>query len=327
MGASRFFLALVAGFLLALPVQAQSLDEALSGVLRLKTFVPAEARTAQTLGREREGSAILIDASGLLLTVGYLMVEASGGEVHLPDGRAVPATIVGYDQDSGLGLMRMAESPRGLKPLALGRSDSVKDRDQVAILAFGGRSSAAPAMVVSRRTFAGNWEYLLDTAIWTAPPHPAWSGAALVDGDARLVGVGSLIVNNATGTSAPIPGNVFIPIDLLRPILGDLIVQGQSSDPVRPWLGMTLAEAEGRLVVLRVTPEGPAERAGIKRGDIVHAVKDARPSSLEEFYRAIWAQGAAGTVVDFELLQDGRVRQMNVPSIDRRNHLKLRSTL
>jgi S1-C subfamily serine protease len=327
MGASRFFLALVAGFLLALPVKAQSLDDALSGVLRLKTFVPAEARTAQTLGREREGSAILIDASGLLLTVGYLMVEASGGEVHLPDGRAIPATIVGYDQDSGLGLMRMSEAPRGLKPLALGRSDSVKDRDEVAILAFGGRSAAAPAVVVSRRTFAGNWEYLLDTAIWTAPPHPAWSGAALVDGDARLVGVGSLIVNNAAGTSAPIPGNVFIPIDLLRPILGDLIVQGQSSDPVRPWLGMTLAEAEGRLVVLRVTPEGPAERAGIKRGDIVHAVKEARPSSLEEFYRAIWAQGAAGTVVDFELLQDGRVRQMNVPSIDRRNHLKLRSTL
>ena len=327
MNMSRFVVALGAAIMLALPVQAQSLDDALSGVLRLKTFVPAEARTAPTLGREREGSAILIDASGLLLTVGYLMVEASGGEVHLPDGRAVPATVVGYDQDTGLGLMRMSETPRGLKPLALGRSDSVKDRDQVAILAFGGRSSAAPAVVVSRRTFAGNWEYLLDTAIWTSPPHPAWSGAALVDGDAKLVGVGSLIVNNASGTAAPVPGNVFIPIDLLRPILGDLIVQGQSSDPARPWLGMTLAEADGRLVVLRVTPEGPAARAGIKRGDVVHAVKDARPSSLEEFYRAIWAQGAAGTVVDFELLQDGRVRQMNVPSIDRRSHLKLRSTL
>jgi S1-C subfamily serine protease len=332
MRVARFVLALALGVfaLAAAPRvgQAQTLEDALGAVFRLKTFVPAEARTAPTLGREREGSAILIDASGLLLTAGYLMVEAAGGEVHLPDGRAVPATIVGYDQDSGLGLLRMAESPRGLKPLVLGRSRDVSDRDSVAILAYGGRASAAPAVVVSRRAFAGNWEYLLDEAIWTAPPHSAWSGAALVDSDGRLVGVGSLVVNNAAGTPDPIPGNVFIPIDLLPPLLADLIVSGQSTAPVRPWLGMTLGEiGGGRLVVLRVTPQGPAEAAGIKRGDVVAAVKNERPASLEEFYRALWAQGPAGTVLEFELVQDGAVRRLNVPSIDRRSHLKLRSTL
>jgi S1-C subfamily serine protease len=314
--------------LAAFPAGAQSLEDAVGGVFRLKTFVPAEARTAQSLGREREGSAVLIDSSGLLLTVGYLMVEASGGEVHLPDGRAIPATIVGYDQDSGLGLMRMSEMPRGLKPLALGRAGDVKPSDTVAIVAYGGKAGAAPAVVVSRRAFAGNWEYLLDRAIWTSPPHPAWSGAALLDADARLIGIGSLIVNNATGNANPIPGNVFIPIDLLAPILADLIVSGQSDGPVRPWLGLTLAEAEGgHLVVVRVTADGPAEKAGIKRGDIVATVKDRRPESLEQFYRAIWAQGPAGTVLEFDLIQDGTIRRMQVPSIDRRSHLRLRSTL
>jgi S1-C subfamily serine protease len=224
---------LFALFIVPFPAFAQpsALDGTFGAVMRLKTFVPAEARTAATLGREREGTAILIDATGLLLTIGYLMVEASGGEVRFPDGRTVLAQVVGYDHDTGLGLMRAAEAPRGVKPLALGRSSDVKARDPVVIAAHGGAEAAAPAFVVSRRTFAGNWEYMLDQAIWTSPPHPAWSGAALLDTDGKLVGVGSLIVNNASDGETPIPGNVFVPIDMLAPILADLIDDGKSSGP------------------------------------------------------------------------------------------------
>jgi S1-C subfamily serine protease len=320
---------LFALFIVPFPAFAQpsALDGTFGAVMRLKTFVPAEARTAATLGREREGTAILIDATGLLLTIGYLMVEASGGEVRFPDGRTVLAQVVGYDHDTGLGLMRAAEAPRGVKPLALGRSSDVKARDPVVIAAHGGAEAAAPAFVVSRRTFAGNWEYMLDQAIWTSPPHPAWSGAALLDTDGKLVGVGSLIVNNASDGETPLPGNVFVPIDMLAPILADLIDDGKSSGPVRPWLGMTVEAVRGRLFVVRVTPDGPAEKAGIKRGDVVVSVKGMRPDTLDELFRALWAQGPAGTTLEFDLLQDGAVKKMAVPSADRRTHLKLRSSL
>ena len=237
------------------------------------------------------------------------------------------AQVVGYDQDSGLGLMRAAEAPRGVKPIALGKSSNLKARDPVVIAAAGGPDAAAPAFVVSRRTFAGNWEYMLDQAIWTSPPHPGWSGAALLDTSGKLVGIGSLIVANATGAEAAMPGNVFVPIDLLSPILADLIDDGKVAGPVRPWLGMTVEAVRGRLFVARVTPDGPAEKAGIRRGDVIVSVKGAQPDTLDDLFRSLWAQGPAGATLEFDLLQDGSVRKMAVPSVDRRTYLKLRSSL
>ncbi len=324
-----FAFVLAVGVLAASPVRAQSggLESTFGAIVHLKTYVPAEARTAATLGREREGTAIVIDGTGLLLTIGYLMVEASGGEVRFADGRTVLAQVIGYDQDSGLGLMRAAEAPRGVKPIALGKSSDLKARDPVVIAAAGGPDAAIPAFIVSRRTFAGNWEYMLDQAIWTSPPHPSWSGAALLDTSGKLVGIGSLIVANAAGAESASPGNVFVPIDLLSPILADLIDDGKVAGPVRPWLGMTVEAVRGRLFVARVTPEGPAEKAGIKRGDVIVSVKGAQPDTLDELFRTLWAQGPAGTTLEFELLQDGAVRRMAVPSVDRRSYLKLRSSL
>ncbi len=307
--------------------QASPLTATFDAIVRLRTFVPAEARTAATLGREREGTAILIDNSGLLLTIGYLMVEASGGEVRFADGKTVPAQVVGYDHDTGFGLMRAAEVPKGLKPVTLGKSSALRERDPVVVAAHGGPDGAAPAFVVSRRTFAGNWEYMLESAIWTSPPHPAWSGAALLDPSGRLVGVGSLIVASANGGEPTMPGNVFVPVDELMPILADLIDQGKSTGPVHPWLGMTVEAVAGRLFVVRVTPEGPAARAGVQRGDVIAGVKGKQPDTLGELFRALWAQGPAGTTIEFDVLREGQVRRMAVPSADRRAHLKLRSSL
>lgn len=307
--------------------QHARLDATFDAIVRLRTFVPADARTAASLGREREGTAILIDGSGLLLTIGYLMVEASGGEVRFSDGHTVPAQVVGYDHDTGLGLMRASEVPRGVKPLALGSASRLHERDPVVIAAQGGPGAAAPAFVVSRRAFAGSWEYLLESAIWTSPPHPAWSGAALLDTDGKLVGVGSLIVANAMGNDAGIPGNVFVPVDELMPILADLIDRGKSAAPVHPWLGMTVEPIAGRLFVARVTPEGPAARAGIQRGDMIVSVKGRQPDTLGDLFRALWAQGPAGTTIEFDVMREGQLRPMAVPSIDRRSHLKLKSSL
>jgi S1-C subfamily serine protease len=181
--------------------------------------------------------------------------------------------------------------------------------------------------VVSRRQFAGSWEYLLDEAIFTSPPHPDWSGAALVGRDSRLVGVGSLVVGDASGNNDKKQGNMFVPIDLLPPILADLIADGRPAGPGHPWLGMSPEESSGRLVVSRVTPGGPAEKAGVKRGDVIVGVDGDVARSLVELYRKIWLQGTAGATIPLDVQHGADVRRVDIKSINRLDHLKLKSTL
>src|SRR5215210_1288852 len=217
-----------------------AIPELVAGVVGIKTFINPEARTRGNLGREREGSGIVIDEGGLVLTIGYLMVEAHAAEIVTNAGRKVPADVVGYDHETGFGLLRAVE-PLRLRPLAFGKSAALKHGDPVLVASHGGSGMVAPAYVVAKREFAGNWEYLLDEAIFTAPPHPAWSGAALISRDGKLVGVGSLIVGDV-GNSDHTPGNMFVPIDLLPSILGDIIAEGRASGPGRPWLGISASE-------------------------------------------------------------------------------------
>jgi len=305
----------------AAAAETASIDDLVSAVVRINTHINPEGRTVQGLGREREGSGILIDSDGLVLTIGYLMVEAYAAEVGANNGRTMPANVVGYDQESGFGLLR-AIAPLKLKPMPLGKSAEIKEGDPVLIASFGGRGMVAGAYVVAKREFAGSWEYLLDEALFTAPPHPAWSGAALISREGKLMGVGSLIV----GGSDKVPGNMFVPIDRLSPILGDLIATGRMVGPARPWLGINTDEMGGRLFVSRVTPASPAERAGIKRGDVIVSVKGEQPKSLADFYRKVWAQGSAGDTVALDVLLDSEVRRIEVKSMNRLDHLKLKST-
>jgi len=305
--------------------QNARIEDLVSAVVRIKTHINPEGRTVQGLGREREGSGIVIDSDGLVLTIGYLMVEAYAAEVVDNNGRTVPADVVGYDHESGFGLLRAIE-PLKLKPMALGKSAEIKEGDPVLVASFGGTAMVAGAYVVAKREFAGSWEYLLDEALFTAPPHPAWSGAALINREGKLVGVGSLIVGDAAGGSDKAPGNMFVPIDRLSPILGDLIASGRTPGPGRPWLGLTTDELRGRLFVSRITPGGPAEKAGIKRGDVIVGVNGEPPKNLADFYRKVWAQGGAGVTVALDVLQDSQVRRFDIKSINRLDHLKLKST-
>ena len=301
------------------------IEELAAAVVRIKTHINPEGRTIEGLGREREGSGVLIDSDGLVLTIGYLMVEAYAAEVVTNDGRTVPASVVGYDHESGFGLLRTLE-PLRLKPMPLGKSSEVKERDPVLVASFGGGGMVAPAYVVAKREFAGSWEYMLDDALFTSPPHPAWSGAALIDRAGKLVGIGSLIVGDAVGGGEKTPGNMFVPIDRLPPILADLIASGRIPGPGRPWLGLNAEELRGRLFVSRVTPGGPADKAGVKRGDVIVGVKGEPPKNLADFYRKVWAQGDAGVSVALEVLQDSAVRRLDIKSINRLDHLKLKST-
>ena len=310
----------------AAPAQDSWVEDLVSAVLRVKTQINPDGRTVEGLGREREGSGILIDGDGLVLTIGYLMVEAYAAEVETNNGRSVPASVVGYDHESGFGLLRTLE-PLKLKPMPLGKSSEIKQQDPVLVASHGGAAMVAPAYVVAKREFAGSWEYLLDEALFTAPPHPSWSGAALISREGKLVGVGSLIVGDARRDgSEKTPGNMFVPTDRLAPILGDLISSGRVAGAGRPWLGLNTDEVHGRLFVSRVTPGGPAEKSGLRRGDMIVGVKGEAPKGLADFYRKVWAQGEAGVSIPLDVLQGSQVQRVDVKSINRLDHLKLKST-
>ena len=305
--------------------QGTTLTDLVSAVVRIKTFINPDGRSVSNLGREREGSGIILDENGLILTIGYLMVEAHSAEVITNAGRTLPASVVGYDHETGFGLLRTLE-PIKTKPLPIGKAADVKEQDRALVVSFGGAGMVVPVNVVSKRVFAGSWEYLVPDALFTSPPHPAWSGAALVSREGKLLGVGSLIVGDASGKKDGVPGNMFVPIDLLMPIFGDLLADGRVSGPGKPWLGVAAEEMSGELRVSRVTPESPAEKAGIKRGDVVIGVGGDVTPTLPEFYKKLWSTGNAGVTVPLDVKQSGSTRRIDVPSVNRLDHLKLRST-
>jgi len=309
----------------AKPEAALDADKFFSAILKVQTRALPDARSIATLGREREGTGVVIGADGLLLTIGYLVIEAEDVTIVDARGRKLPAAVVGYDHASGLALVRSIV-PLEATPIKLGDPTRLAERDPVLIVNHGGRDEATLAYVVSRRPFAGNWEYLLDNAIYTSPPTLNWSGAALIGKDGSLLGVGSLILRDATEADPHLPGNMFVPVDLLEPILADLIQTGRRAGPARPWLGVSADEVQGRLLVTRVSPDGPADRAGLRSGDIILAVGGDAVHSQAEFYRKLWGRGAAGSVIPLKILQGNDVQEIGVRSIDRLDYFRRKPT-
>ena len=299
----------------------QKTGRLLDAVVKIEAVVASQARTAPTLGTRRSGSGVVISDDGLIVTIGYLILEAESAEVVI-GGERLSATIIGYDHESGFGLLR-APTPLDIAPLELGDSSALRLRDPVLVAAYGGPERARRAYVVSRREFAGYWEYLLDDAIFTTPPYPEFGGAALIGGDGRLVGIGSLAVGDAMPGEASVPGNMFVPIDVLKPILGDMLAHGRRTGPARPWLGMFTEEVRGHVFVTRVAADGPAERAGVRPGDIVLAVGGKGVESLAELFSEVWALGDAGVEVALTVVQGGTVREILVHTADRYEYLRL----
>lgn len=305
--------------------EASAADKFFEAIVKVTVHAVPDARSSATLGSEREGTGIVIGDDGLILTIGYLIVEADDVQVIDYRGRTLPARVVGYDHPTGLGLVRAAV-PLDAPPIPLGDSAKVAERDPVMIVNYGGVGDVTLAYVVSKRPFTGSWEYLLDTAIFTSPPAANWSGAALVGRDLKLLGVGSLIVREATTDEAGLPGNMFVPIDSLKPILADLVKTGQRAGPARPWLGVAADEVQGRLVVARVSPDGPGDRAGLRPGDIILAVGGDGVRTQAEFYRTVWGRGGAGTDIPLRVLQGIDVHEITVHTIDRVDYFRPRTT-
>jgi S1-C subfamily serine protease len=299
---------------LAAPAAAQNKPEdVLSAVVAVQAKAQDDARSNATLGARRQGSGALI-REGLVLTIGYLVIEAESIQVTGSDGKTVPATLAGYDHASGFGVLKLA-GPLAGRPLPLGDPSSLEERDQ-AIFANAGANPAL-VQVVSRRLFTGSWEYLLDSAIFTSPPQMDWSGAALIGAKGELLGIGSLILPDAGEPGTQSPGNMFVPVDLLKPILADLVAKGRRAGAPRPWLGVNTESMLGRLFIARVSPGSPAEKAGLKTGDILLGVGGEEVTTQADFYRKLWGRGAAGVEVPLKVLQGMHVKDVPVRSIDR----------
>lgn len=305
----------LAAALWAVPAAGDILADA---VVRLNATIPAQARTAGSLGTEREGNGIVIDRQGHILTIGYLILEAARIEITTSSGKKIAAQYVGYDHASGFGLLR-AVPPLDVTPLELGESSAVRVGDTMRIVTAGD-DVQGPARVMSREGFVGYWEYLLEDALYVAPAHPDYGGAALVADDGRLVGVGSILTRFQIEAVGWVPCNMFVPIDLLKPILADLIAQGRTQQPPQPWLGLHAEEFQGRVFILRVSENGPASAAGLKPGDIILSVKGQTIANLADFYRRVWALGAAGTD-PLRVLQGDKIEEIVVLSGDRRRYL------
>jgi S1-C subfamily serine protease len=291
-------------------------DKLYAALVRVQTTAVSNARSNATLGREREGTGTVIAKGGIVLTIGYLLVEADDVKITDNRGRSYPARVLAFDHPTGLGLLKITV-PFNVEPVKMGSSAKLGDKEPVLIAGWGGIPDTALAYVVSRRPFSAPWEYLLDEAIFTSPPTTGWSGAALVDRKGTIVGVGSLIVRDATVDDPKMPGNMFVPIDALKPILDDMIRTGRRKDAPRPWLGLSAEEVQGRLIVGRVSPDSPADVAGIRTGDIILGVGEEAVRTQTEFYRRVWAKGKAGAEIPLRVLQGVDIKEMRVRSIDR----------
>src|SRR5213082_2545508 len=295
------------------------LDRALASVVGLHAIIPPDAFSAETLGTERAGNGVVID-DGLVLTIGYLITEAETVWLHLGDGRVVEGHALGFDFESGFGLVQ-ALGRLDVAPLPLGSSAATQIGDRVVIAGAGGRTRSVASQIAAKQEFAGYWEYLLDEAIFTYPAHPNWGGTGLISNRGELIGIGSLqLEREREGKAEHV--NMIVPIDLLKPVLDDLRKFGRVNRPARPWLGMYTTEIDNRIVVIGISAKGPAARAELKAGDVILAVKGEKISSQAAFYRKLWALGPAGVDVPLTVYHDGVTFEVVLTSTDRAKMLK-----
>lgn len=300
------------------------LARAFDAMVMVRSEVPEKAMTASGLGTERAGYGVVIrpnddDVNGLILTIGYLITEATQIWLTTNRGGVVAGHPLAFDQATGFGLIQ----PLGrldASHLQFGRSADVKPGDSVFAIGHGGPAHSLKTRLIARQEFAGYWEYVLDEALFTAPAHPQWGGVALLDALGDLIGIGSLLVQHELKGES-VHANMFVPTDLLTPILEGMLTTGRSPKPPRPWLGMYTQDPEGRLTVGRLTPGAPAERAGVQVGDLVLGVGEQRVHGLAELFRSIWQLGPAGVEVPLKVARGGDVLRIKVKSVDRNDLL------
>ena len=294
------------------------LVDALGAIVSLRARIPEDAFTASILGTERAGHGVAIGDSKLILTIGYLITEADEIWLVTQSGQVVTGHVVGYDYESGLGLVQ-ALGALDAPSMQLGDTSTLQAGEEVVVAGFGGCDQSIKARIAAKREFAGYWEYVLDEAIFTSPPHPNWGGTALISPDGRLSGIGSLYIDQILPQTQSLDGNMSVPIDLLSPIMDELMTYGRTLKPARPWLGFFVSEAANALMVAGIYEDAPAAQADLRAGDIVLEVAGEPIEGLATLFRSIWALGSAGTEVPLTLHRDGNTFEARVNSVDRRD--------
>lgn len=297
------------------------LNSTLTSIVSLRTQIPEDALTASVLGTERVGHGVVIGDNGLILTIGYLITEAEEVWIVAGEGKAASGHVVGYDQETGFGLVQ-ALQPLSLPDMTFGDDSDLNVDDRVIVAGCGGMDQTVNAYVIAKREFAGYWEYVLDEAIFTAPAHPNWGGTALIGLDGKLYGIGSLLVQHVKQAGEVEKANMLVPIGLLKPVLQDLLTYGRRNAPARPWLGMLTQEVDDHLVIAAIYDGCPAYRADLQIGDVVVGVNGESLSGLADMFRRVWSLGSAGVPVPLSVVRDGSVLEVMVHSVDRNDCLK-----
>jgi S1-C subfamily serine protease len=289
----------------------------LDAMVSIKTHIPEDAMSATLLGTERTGHGVRIREDGLIATIGYVINEAESVWIGSADGTIVPGFVVGYDFDSGFGLV-MPTMPLHGPVMPLGSALALEVGDRVQITGCGTADQIVESIVVAKQEFAGRWEYLVDEAVFTMPPHDSWSGAALVDGLGRLCGLGSLVIQGFELDGETHTVNMFVPIDLLTPIVDEICRHGRRAGPQKPWLGVLVHEdQDDRLTIVGVYRNCPADKAGLKPGDVIVRIDDSPVRGLANMFRRVWDLGDAGVEVPIRVLRDNETIDRIVASDDR----------
>jgi S1-C subfamily serine protease len=299
-----------------------ALTTASMAVVGVEVTAADGARSAETLGRERSGSGVVIGPDGLILTIGYLMLEADTIQVTTHDKRTLPARAVAYDLATGFGLLRPLLPLRGIAPVSLGVASQASTSEPLMAAVGGDGGAVAMTQLVSRRAFSGYWEYHIEGALFTSPPLRNHSGAPLFNQRGELLGIGSLFVGDALGDNQRLPGNMFVPVDLLKPILAEMQATGSTRVSRRPWLGISSTEQSGRVQILRVSQDSPAQAAGLEAGDVVLAIDGAKVSTLEALYKKLWEHANPDDEIQLTVLQGAEIRQLTLKAVDRMSTMR-----
>jgi S1-C subfamily serine protease len=298
-------------------ITKEKVERFYESIVSVRSIVPPEARTAASLGIEREGNGVAIDENHIL-TIGYIVIESESIEIGLSDGRRLPAKLVGYDHTSGFGIIKSVV-PLKMPSLQLGNSDNINPQQDLLILPSPNRGAGSIVRSVSRRPFTGWWEYFVESPIYTTPPNGLWAGAPILNENGEVLGIGSLFVSESVPDISS-PGNMSVPINLLKPILGDLISSGRRKSKIQPYLGILSNDSNDQVIVNRVSKGGPAFQAGIRPHDVIMTVNGSQVSNLKSFYEKVWKSGEAGVTIELSVLRSGSIKKFNVKTVDRLDH-------